>query len=71
MRQNRDMANKNNAIETFVNADTQMESRIFANNDGNYTVTLCDLDSGETLPTAFKMKDLAVARKKAQKLVAF
>lgn len=40
-----------NAVYTKTNEETRMQARVFAASKGGYTVTLFDIDSGNTLPT--------------------
>jgi hypothetical protein len=40
----------NQALEVFENADTGIASKVFAREDGRFTVTMVDTDEGVTLP---------------------
>jgi hypothetical protein len=54
---------------TKSNAETGVEARVFAYGE-RYTVTLCDLDSGQTLPHMRRVATLAEAVALADKWAA-
>lgn len=54
-------------VASFVNEEEQMEARVWVSTVSGFNVTLCDLDSGETVPTAFvgiATLELAIAKAK-------
>lgn len=45
-------------LYTKTNEETQMQARVFAASKGGYTVTLFDMDSGNTVPMMKGTADL-------------
>jgi hypothetical protein len=63
---------KQSPLYTKQNSTGEMEARVWASTHKGYafSVTLCDLDSGETLPTARLLNDFEAACKLANSWVA-
>jgi len=55
-------------IEVFQNAPEDMQSHVYENTKGKFTVTLRDLDSGEWLPTSYGFDTLGAAIAKAKQI---
>lgn len=56
-------------IEAFTNDETNMQARVWNATRGGYHVSLCDLDSGETLQTFFHYSNLEDAITKAREVL--
>jgi hypothetical protein len=49
-------------LYTKTNEETQMQSRVFAASQGGFTITLFDIDSGNTVPTMRRVTSLEDAK---------
>ena len=56
-------------IATYTDTANNIESRIALRRDGQYAVTLRDLDADEVLPYAYIYPDLTKAHAKAREII--